>query len=687
MQARHHGLALSSGFVQVSTRLLSDDKRVPAGHLFFDSNDSAPVTLPKVFQRQQAGSFAQLAFVAAGALWVMWVGKDLGWDVVNHHLYLPFSLLSGRFATDLFAAGPQSYQNPIGYLPFYALVRANPPDWAVGCALALIHGLAAWPLWRLITALWGEAEAGRFWRLLALLAAWAAPIYLLLLGSSSVDPLCNVLVLVALSCLMVPGLGLRASVAGGMALGLAFAIKPVSAVFVLALVPLACLRLAVGQMKLQQIVAFGAAAGVVAIAGMAGWSLWLWQSFGNPMFPLFNQWFESPYAPQSAVVAGRFLPNGPLDYVSRLLVFAQFRTFTYTESFVPDIRPLAAAAAGLLAAVTGLWVGTNSLRAVASRVDVQLAIFVVLAYVLWMLTSGNGRYALPLFMLCGPLLMRGLQLGLPRRVGRITAGVLVALQLLYYIEDGDHRYLARQWDGGPYLDVRPSPRLVKEPFLHLSVGSPSFAVVAPFLHPDGAFVNVTGPMSLPTEGPLGAALKQRLQQWAGRTRVLFRPSADHDDPIKQVEFRVRADWIVYRFGLRFDWQDCESLNFHEGRALHDTTGAVPPGIDMLSCNVLPRQDVDLRYARELAVAERAFSVIQNQCPKVFGPVPMATDGDPDAWQRRYVNTDARATVSLTEGVSISHFRSRKIVTLGSVEDVIAGRGIPACKAWADLEIE
>ena len=46
-----------------------------------------------------------------------------------------------------------------------------------------------------------------------------------------------------------------------------------------------------------------------------------------------------------------------------------------------------------------------------------------------------------------------------------------------------------------------------------------------------------------------------------------------------------------------------------------------------------------------------------------------------------------AAASFTDGVYISHFRSRKLVSLGSVDEVIAGRGVPACKAWADLEIE
>src|SRR5262245_41491798 len=86
--------------------------------------------------------------------WVLLVGKDLSWDVLNHHLYLPFEWITGRIHSDLFGAGPQSYQNPLGYLPFYALVAHNYPSWVIGIVLASVHAMNGILAWRIAARLW-----------------------------------------------------------------------------------------------------------------------------------------------------------------------------------------------------------------------------------------------------------------------------------------------------------------------------------------------------------------------------------------------------------------------------------------------------------------------------------------------------------------------------------------------------
>ena len=200
-------------------------------------------------------------------------------------------------------------------------------------------------------------------------------------------------------------------------------------------------------------------------------------------------------------------------------------------------------------------------------------------------------------------------------------------------------------------------------------------------------MNAIGVMSLPMEGPLGLALRRRMTLWEGRTRILFvgRPPVGNDKASN--EFRARADRFVYRFGLRFDWTDCETIRMLTSRPSTQGAQEQPGGVSLLSCKADPRPDDDPSYWREQAQAERAFAVLEAQCPKVFGPRPMVTNGDMNAWRRHYMNSDARAVVSFTEGVSISHFRSWNLVWLGSFEDVVNGRGKPACKAWTELDVQ
>jgi hypothetical protein len=56
------------------------------------------------------------------AAWSLYAGKDVNWDLLNYHYYLPYELLGMRLEQDFFAASAQSYLNPLGYLPFYLMV-------------------------------------------------------------------------------------------------------------------------------------------------------------------------------------------------------------------------------------------------------------------------------------------------------------------------------------------------------------------------------------------------------------------------------------------------------------------------------------------------------------------------------------------------------------------------------------
>lgn len=204
------------------------------------------------------------------------------------------------------------------------------------------------------------------------------------------------------------------------------------------------------------------------------------------------------------------------------------------------------------------------------------------------------------------------------------------------------------------------------------------AALAPTLHPDGVLVNVIGQVSMPTEGPLGDALKTRLERWRGRTRILITAQEDEQGRITAPQkVRDRGDALIYRYGLRFDFDDCLPIRF----VRHTRDGK--PDFTAVSCATKPRERDDPEHERQELRANSIFALLESQCPRVFAPVPMVSDYDGEKWQRRYVNTDARLVVSHKDGVFIDHFRLLPIGHLGTIEDVAAGRGRNACSVWRD----
>ena len=90
-----------------------------------------------------------LCVAVAGAASLL-IGKDVNWDLRNYHYYNAFAFLNGRFGWDLAPAQIQTYFNPLGDFPFYALVNVMPGPRSVAFAMALAlqqRGVFTWGEW------------------------------------------------------------------------------------------------------------------------------------------------------------------------------------------------------------------------------------------------------------------------------------------------------------------------------------------------------------------------------------------------------------------------------------------------------------------------------------------------------------------------------------------------------------
>ncbi|MCW7538972.1 hypothetical protein OOT46_14090 [Aquabacterium sp. A7-Y] len=654
--------------------------------------------LPHIPHRFFAAATPWIVAILATVLWSMAAGKDVSWDVVNHHLYLPFSWLSGRTDADLFPVGPQSYQNPLAYVPFYVMVVSEWPAWSIGLVLAALHSANLVLLWHLALCLWKDQHQQRLWAFIATALGGITPVFLQNAGTSSIDPFTSILVLGALLCVIHPGAAKsdRAMVGAGLLAGFAFAFKQSNATYCLALAGVLLLQPWTGTRKLHTVLLFGLGGIAGAAAGIGWWSWMLWERFGNPLFPLLNDIFQSPYAPQQPMLADRFRPHTGMQWISRIWEMAWLKRFIYQEIFTPDIRPAAALSVAMIglagAALRRLGVLATSASAAGwTRVDTSLTGFALISYVLWLYTSGNGRYGLPLLMVCGVLLARWACLALPQAVARIALLVIGVSQMLYFSSAGDVRFVPKPWDDESYLDVQVPDRLKAEPFLHLTLGLQTNGVVAPFLHHGGAMINPIGQLALPMDGPTGHELKRRLKHWEGRTRFLF-PAFSMEDPKIGPKVSVLLSDALYRFGLDVDWSDCETIVFGNPSAgsglwatsLHGEYRDGKIGRRLLSCRAAPIQRVWPNYEAERKAAEAVFHKLERTCPRIYGPPAMATDRGVLQWQRFYPNTDAIVSVSETAGVIVQHGRRNIDQYLGSIEEVMQGKRPINCEMWSLL---
>jgi hypothetical protein len=579
------------------------------------------------------------------AAWTVLAGKDVNWDQLAYHYYVGYELLGGRLAQDFFAASAQSYLNPVGYLPFYWMASS----WhsvAASIVLAALHGLSLTLLFLLARRLFAHLPPREqlVFSLLGTALGAATAVFWPTIGSSFLDPLLAPAILGGLLLVME---GRRPGLAGAL-FGAAAALKYSNGIYVLAALPLAfATRGALAYV-------LGAALAIAMLAGP--WFLALWREFGNPVFPLMNAWFESPHALAVNLVSARFGPRDVGDALALPFRMVALDRHLYTETFAPDLR---------LAALAIAVVALPFRRRIPLRgVDWRMLAFLGAGWLLWIATSANARYGLPVLLLVGLALARLAQAVLPLKVARITLATLLVVQIAICVIASPTRwYIAEPWSTRwlPY-EVPESAR--REPALYLSVEVQPMAVVAPFLHPASSFANVAGQHSLPSDSVRLAAL---LERHRGRARALGARLALRDAAALKA-----YDDALRRVGLRIDASDCFTIAWRpEEDALarfmnrFSLVTPAPEPLSVGSCRLVaqPRDAVDLEAERRLSAV---FERIEKRCPALRGQTSV-TEPFGSGWLRHYNGLDARLE-AFGGNVYLHRYRSAAVLELGRVAD-------------------
>ena len=247
---------------------------------------------------------AVLVVVVAWALLVAFAtsgqGMTLSWDALNHHIYLGWVAEHTRFDKDFLPAGYQSLQLPYLYWPVYKLAMAGAGPLLAGAVLASLHAVAAPALWLVArTCMPGTSWGATAMRAMGVALAFLTGAVLSLFDASSND------LLAAIPLVWGIALALHASTlpAGRRALwmvGLSGLLAGAAVGFKLSNGPIAILLplgwiFAGSDARLRDrllMVAIGCGATVAGAALTYGYWGWvLWQQFGNPMYPLYDDWF------------------------------------------------------------------------------------------------------------------------------------------------------------------------------------------------------------------------------------------------------------------------------------------------------------------------------------------------------------------------------------------------------------
>jgi len=451
-----------------------------------------------------------LAIVLAGIASVL-LRQDSNWDLQNYHLYNAWAFVHGRFGLDWAPAQLQSFHSPYLDLPFYALLAADTPPRVIAFALAIPTGVAWYCFAHVAAVLLADLPDPlrmRAW-VVAVAIGVTAPMPVSLIGLTMNDWYTAAFVLAAVWIAIAAGdplaAPLRRLFVAGLLVGAGAGLKLTGSIYGVGLV--VAMLAADGSLRARLRAALAAGTGVaLAFALTAGpWMLTMYERYGNPLFPYFNDVFRSPWADPVSYSASRFGPASAGEWLVFPFVLLWKLEHYVSEPEFRDARPAllyALAIAAIVAAVV------RRARAAPSPAPPLpgpapawrfVGVFFVASFLAWAVLYRIFRYLVPLELL-GSALTVGLlvRLAPPKRIA-LALGAAVVLVLV----TAKYPTWWRQKFGEHFLEVEMPP--VKPGALVLSVVAEPTSYVLPSFPSDARFAGLVSNFNDP-------AKTNRLQQ-------------------------------------------------------------------------------------------------------------------------------------------------------------------------------
>lgn len=534
--------------------------------------------------------------------------KDLTVDAWMYHYYSGSQLFDNRISLDYFAASAQGYFNPLAHVLFAAMVRLDWPDIVIASVLTVFCCIAFMLLllfYKRVLSLQGKA----LW--VALLLSLLSGVVWCGVGTSTADLYIQSVTLVALYCLFRgrDGQHSRFLYWSGLCWGVAAGMKLSALIYAPAVALLLFYWVLTGRHRARVLVIMPSMAVLGFLLSFGWWGRQLFEQFGNPFFPHFNAWFQSPDYTSQPLSDGRFLA---IDTVRQLWLpfrIALSEPFIYLEIVAPDLKPAVFVLAALVMLLRLMWLRVE----IGAREEFVMFVFVSLF--VWVFISGNGRYAILLFLLMGAAIHLLFVEILPKKIAFVALGVVVLLQAIVVASVSNFSFSAKPWGATWYnatLQHHFNDQLVLK-----STGNPMSAILVRAM---GEGSSLSAP-NTSYRMDINDSFRKLLARYDGRTVGVFPlPGIIDAAAMHSEQNRPLLERLVYeefgRFGLAYDAkQSCQVVN------VLDDAGRVAS--ELLVCHLSRDDEARALYLAETAGARQYLARMEQACGKLLTPTDNA----------------------------------------------------------------
>lgn len=511
--------------------------------------------------RSLAKFFLVLGPILCGVA-AVWLGQDANWDLRNYHWYNAYAVLNHRHGYDILPSQTPFFYSPMLDVPVYLMAQRMPGAW-VGFILGVLQGLNFCLIFMTSHTVLLISKPKRKVMVCAVLAAlgMTGAGSIAQIGTSFNDNLVSLGLLssILLVVIYLPYLlqwplqrAMQRAFLFGLPVGLALGLKLTLICFCVGSV-LAWLGTS-GTWGRRLLLAFafgcGLSCGMVLTQGY--WMWFLATHYHNPIFPYFNQYFASPYAPLTSARDVQFIPNNWLDAAQFPWLFT-LNPKRVGEVVWQDWRILSLYILLPLCSLLAIVVGRRNDKSLAMAESLgtrYLLWTAALSYLCWLQLFSIYRYLIPLEMLAPLLIVLTLGL-LPLRP---TVKGLAAAALLLVIAVGVR---PGNWGRVAYSDhfVQVLAPAVSQPenTMLLMAGFEPYAHIIPSFDPIMPVVRIQSNFASPNEGEKGInhVIAARIAAHQGKFMLVI--------PDWQVTYSGVVQEALGIYGLKFATTTCKKF--------------------------------------------------------------------------------------------------------------------------------
>ena len=494
-----------------------------------------------------------VASMAASGVASVLLGQDANWDLQNYHFYNAWAFLNDRLGWDYAPAQLQSFLNPVIEVPFYWMIATDWPPRLVAFVMGLPGGVGAFFLAKILLRIFGKLPPKQRWLyvMLAFIVGICASGPVSLLGSTMNEWQGASLVMAALWVLLSHRRNAgptpwRAIAGAGLLCGIASGLKLTAATYAVGLCAALLLQPPVLWRGFREAAGFGVATMLGVLATLGPWMWALYEHFGNPLFPYFNEFFRSPWWDQAPLLSRTFGPHSVIEWLTFPLRMLHVERSFVTEGSFRDWRlPILYLAfiAGVIGWLIERMRGGRARTATGDSVLEWklITVFWCVSFVIWTAVYSIYRYLVPLELLSGALIIQLLRWSVPIRWLALatTMATAAAVFTVHYPDWGRIPY------GRHYFQINAPP--IAPHAVVLMINDEPMAYVLPFFPSDGRFLSVKSNFNSP----------QRRNRFEYEIARIVR---EHDGPLYSLSFpAVPEPQVLDAHGLRIASSGCAKV--------------------------------------------------------------------------------------------------------------------------------